>query len=85
MLKIRSMNVHPDTKEELLPEFHEDFPYIMTTPLFSYIEKNLTRGTGIMRWNYFIWKKDLSHIIRLLVNMFLQKVLAGWSILTFFI
>lgn len=43
MLKIRSMNVHPDTKEELLPEFHEDFPYIMTTPLFSYIEKNLTR------------------------------------------
>lgn len=43
MLKIKSMTVHPDTKEELLPEFHEDFPYIMTTPLFSYIEKNLTR------------------------------------------
>lgn len=43
MLEIRSMNVHPDTKEELLPEFHEDFPYIMTTPLFSYVEKNLTR------------------------------------------
>lgn len=43
MLKIKSMNVHPDTKEELLPDFHEDFPYIMTTPLFSYIEKNLFR------------------------------------------
>ena len=43
MLKIRSMNVHPETKEELLPEFHEDFPYIMTTPLFSYVEKNLSR------------------------------------------
>ena len=43
MLKIRSMNVHPDTKEEVLPEFHEDFPYIMTTPLFSYVEKNLSR------------------------------------------
>lgn len=43
MLKIRSMNVHPETKEELLPEFHENFPYIMTTPLFSYVEKNLSR------------------------------------------
>lgn len=43
MLEIRSMNVHPDTKEELLPQFHENFPYIMTTPLFSYVEKNLTR------------------------------------------
>ncbi len=43
MLEIRSMNVHPDTKEEFLPQFHEDFPYIMTKPLFSYVEKNLTR------------------------------------------
>lgn len=43
MLEIKSMNVHPDTKEELLPEFHENFPYIMTRPLFSYVEKNLTR------------------------------------------
>lgn len=43
MLKIKSMNVHPDTKEELLPDFHEDFPYIMTTPIFSDIEKNLFR------------------------------------------
>lgn len=43
MLEIKSMNVHPHTKEELLPEFHENFPYIMTNPLFSYIEKNLTR------------------------------------------
>lgn len=43
MLKIQSMNVHPDTKEELLPDFHEEFPYIMTTPIFSSIEKNLFR------------------------------------------
>lgn len=43
MLEIRSMNVHPNTKEEVLPQFHEDFPYIMTKPLFSYVETNLTR------------------------------------------
>ena len=78
MLKIRSMNVHPDTKEELLPEFHEDFPYIMTTPLFSYIEKNLTRWHWHNALELFYMEKVLSHIIRLLANMFLQKALADW-------
>jgi len=60
MKNIHSIEFYTGSKEELLPDFEKDFPYIASrAELDKYIG-----GTGTGQWNFFIWKAAALNMIR---------------------
>ena len=59
MKNIHSIEFYTGSKEELLPGFEKDFPYIA-----SRAELDKYRGTGTGQCNFFIWKVAALNMIR---------------------
>ena len=60
MKTVQKIEFHTGSKEERLPGFTDEFPYIATR-----VEQGvLCRGTGTGRWKSFIWRVAVWNIIR---------------------
>lgn len=64
MKNIHSIEFYTGSKEELLPGFEKDFPYIASRQNLTSISDIMYRGTGTRQWNFFIWKVVALNMIR---------------------
>ena len=64
MKNIHSIEFYTGSKEELLPGFEKDFPYIASRAELDKYIGGMYRGTGIGQWNFFIWKAAALNMIR---------------------
>ena len=56
MKNIHSIEFYTGSKEELLPGFEKDFPYIASRQNLTSISDIMYRGTGTRQWNFLYGK-----------------------------